>query len=149
MSVPELLTPLIPEILARLRTSRKDRKLPMLRLCRKRREEDVGDARTTRSRDFAEGQGHAKTEVARLSGVSLRSVNGSRERDRWGMSMMPGSAPNDRLAGPARLRISGNKGVRISGTTFGNLNFEYARKHSDFEQADFRSHQFPHMPHIT
>src|ERR1700681_2962974 len=55
LSVPEILTPLIPEILARLRTSRRDRKLPMLRLCRKRREEDVGDAKTTRSRDFAEG----------------------------------------------------------------------------------------------
>src|SRR6202021_3899826 len=56
MSVPEILTPLIPEILARLRTSRKDRKLPMLRLWRERREEDVGDAETTRSRDFAEGR---------------------------------------------------------------------------------------------
>src|ERR1700675_4825734 len=56
MSVPEILTPLIPEILARLGTSRKDRKLLMLRLCRKRREEDVGDAETTRSRDFAEGR---------------------------------------------------------------------------------------------
>ena len=54
--VPEILTPLIPEILARQRTSRRDRKLPLLRLCRKRREEDVGDAETTRSRDFVEGR---------------------------------------------------------------------------------------------
>jgi hypothetical protein len=55
MSVPEILIPLIPEILARLRTTKSVRKLPMRRLCRKWREEDVGDAETTRSRDFAEG----------------------------------------------------------------------------------------------
>jgi hypothetical protein len=55
LSVPKILPPFIPEILARLRTSKSVRKLPVLRLCRERREEDVGDAKTTRSRDFAEG----------------------------------------------------------------------------------------------
>jgi hypothetical protein len=53
--------------------------------------------------------GHAKTEVARLSGISLRSVNGSRKRVRWGMLMMRRSAPNGRSAGPARSRISENR----------------------------------------
>ena len=56
VSVPEILTPLIPEILARLRTTKSVRKLPVLRLCRERREEDVGNAKTTRSRDFTEGR---------------------------------------------------------------------------------------------
>src|SRR5271169_3511358 len=54
LSVPEILATFIPEILARLKTSRSVRKLPVLQLCQERREEDVGDAKTTRSRDIAE-----------------------------------------------------------------------------------------------
>jgi hypothetical protein len=40
--------------------------------------------------------GHAKTEVARLSGVSLRSVQRIAEESPVGMLMMQRSAPNDR-----------------------------------------------------
>src|SRR5258707_8032992 len=97
LSVPEILTPLIPEILARLRTSRRDRKLPMLRLCRKRREEDVGDAKTTRSRDFAEGgpcedRGSAlerrivalgKTHRGRATGGACRGCQGACQTTDW------------------------------------------------------------------
>jgi transposase len=45
----------------------------VLRLCRERREEDVGDAKRHEVEILLKA-GHPKAEVARLSGISLRSV---------------------------------------------------------------------------
>jgi hypothetical protein len=56
--------------------------------------------------------GKAKTEAARLSGVSLRLGTTHRGRVRWGRLMRRRSAPNGRSAGPARSRISGNRWSR-------------------------------------
>src|SRR6516225_10072039 len=54
--------------------------------------------------------GHRKTEVARMSGVSLRSVKRIAEEEAvvhvW---MTRPNETNDRSAGPAQYRISGNR----------------------------------------
>jgi hypothetical protein len=51
--------------------------------------------------------GHSKAEVARLAGVSLRSVNRISEEAPSFMSMTPLSERSGGLADPARSRISG------------------------------------------
>src|ERR1700730_15108530 len=58
VSVPKILTPFIPEILARGAMAGRTRNLSVLRLARRagRREEDVGNAKTTRSRNLVEGR---------------------------------------------------------------------------------------------
>src|SRR6266853_1872983 len=58
LSVPKILTPFIPEILARPAMAGRTRNLSVLRLVRRagRREEDVGNAKTTRSRNLVEGR---------------------------------------------------------------------------------------------
>jgi hypothetical protein len=114
MSVPEILTSLIPEILARLRTTKRVRKLPRLRLCRERREEDVGNAKTTRSVEILLKAGHAKTEVARLSGVSLRSVQRIAEESPVGQVDDAKERAKRQIGRPslARSRISGNRWSR-------------------------------------
>jgi hypothetical protein len=75
LSVPKILTPFIPEILARPAMAGRTRNLSVPRLVRRagQREEDVRNAKTTRSRNLVKA-GHRKTEVAGLTGVSLRSV---------------------------------------------------------------------------
>jgi len=76
LSVPKNLAFLIPKILARPAIAGKARTLavPPVGKPDGRREEDVRNAKATRSRDSVES-GHSKAEVARLAGVSLRSVN--------------------------------------------------------------------------
>jgi len=52
--------------------------------------------------------GHSKAEVARLAGVSLRSVNRIAEEAQSFMSMTLRSERSDGSADPASLRISGS-----------------------------------------
>jgi hypothetical protein len=75
-SVPKNLAFLIPEILARPAIAGRARTLPVPPVGRPvgRREEDVRNAKATRIEILLKA-GHSKAEVARLAGVSLRSVN--------------------------------------------------------------------------
>ena len=75
MSVPKILTLFIPEILSRPAIAGKAKTLLCPRSVRPvgRREEDVRNAKASRSRDLLKA-GHPKAEVARLAGVSLCSV---------------------------------------------------------------------------